>query len=133
MNAERWLYLDSSALVKLVVSEPESAALGAFLNGTSRWTSSALARVEVILNTRAHGAAATQYARELLAEFDLIPVDQSILNVAADLDSPGLRSLDAIHIASAQSVLSELQAVVTYDARMTRAAETIGLPVASPA
>ena len=73
-----------------------------------------------------------QYARDILAQFDLIPVEQAILNAAADLDIPRLRALDAIHIATARSISAELDALVTYDGRMTQAAQSLNLPVAAP-
>ena len=70
-------------------------------------------------------------ARTVLDEIDLIQLDDELLDLAADLEGP-LRSLDAIHLAAALELGDELEVVVTYDARMTRAAEALGLPVAAP-
>ena len=126
------VYLDSSALVKLVVAEPESAALRRYLRAAPRRISCALARVEVVRAVRPHGAAATTRARRLLRRLDLVQLDDELLDSAAALDSVILRGLDAIHLAAAQTLADELTAVVTYDERMTTAAGVIGLTVAAP-
>ena len=71
-------------------------------------------------------------ARRLLDRVDLIELDDELLDLAADLPEP-LRSLDAIHVAAAMELGDQLEALVTYDAQMTRAAEALGLPVLAPA
>lgn len=126
------VYLDSSALVKLVVAERESTALRSYLRGAPRRSSCALARVEVIRAVRPHGAAAMTRARRLLRRLDLLQLDDELLDSAAALDGGILRSLDAIHLAAAQILAEELTAVVTYDERMTTAAVALGLPVTAP-
>ena len=126
------VYLDSSALVKLVVAEPESAALRRYLRTELERASCALARVEVVRAVRPHGATATSRARQLLRRLDMIQVDDELLDGAAALDGVVLRSLDAIHLAAAQMLGDDLAAIVTYDERMTRAAELLGLPVHAP-
>lgn len=130
-SGERLQYLDTSALVKLVVREDESAALKAFLGGSASLTSCALARVELIRAVRQHGAHAVATAHRLLDQADLIALDDELLGLAGDLDPP-LRSLDAIHVAAAMELGDELVALVTYDERMARAASSLGLPVAAP-
>ena len=130
------LYLDSSALVKLVQLEAESAALREFLRrhrGDER-VCSALARVEVIRAVLAGGPAAVTQARRQLARMHLMLINQSVLDQAATL-APGslVRSLDAIHLATAQLLGSELRAVITYDSRMAQVAAGLGMAVASPA
>lgn len=127
------VYLDSSALVKLVVAERESAALRAYLRAHTVRASCALARVEVLRAVRAHGAAALARARRLLRRVDLIHVDDELLEDAATLDAGILRSLDAIHLAAARTFGDELSAVVTYDRRMADAAALLGLTVDAPA
>jgi len=131
-NAERALYLDSSALVKLLVPEPESHALRVFVEGRLPLASCALARVEVVRAASPHGAEPVRTARLLLDEIDLAQLDDELLDLAAELDVP-LRSLDAIHLAAAIELGDELEALVTYDAQMTRAAEALGLRVVAPA
>lgn len=130
------LYLDSSALVKLVQVEPESAALRRFLrrHQADGRVTSALARVEVVRAVAAGGPAAVAQARRQLARVDRVNVDRTLLDQAATL-APGtmLRSLDAIHLASASSIGVDLRAVVTYDRRMADAADALSLVVESPA
>lgn len=129
------LYLDSSALVKLVQREAESDALRRYLSahrGDER-VASELARVEVVRSVLGGGAPAVAHARRQLARLFLVVMDRDVLERAATL-APGtlLRSLDAIHLATAQLVGTELRALVTYDARLTLAATSLGLSVASP-
>jgi uncharacterized protein len=130
------LYLDSSALVKLVKLEAESSALRRFLrrHQTDGRATSALARVEVVRAVAAGGPAAVAHARRQLARVDQVNIDRNLLDEAATL-SPGtiLRSLDAIHLASARSIDADLRAVVTYDQRMADAAAALSLAVEAPA
>ena len=126
------VYLDSSALVKLVVAEPESSALRRELRGEPDRASCTLARVEVVRAVRPHGAAAVSRARRLLRRIDLVQLDDELLDAAAMLDGGVLRSLDAIHLAAAQTLGDDLDAVITYDERMTTAARLIGLTVRAP-
>lgn len=126
-------YLDSSALVKLVVMEPETAALTAHARGRERMASSALALVEVVRAIRRSAPAAVPSAERVLEELDLIPVDDTLLRAAGGLQQRDLRSLDAIHVATAASLAAQLSEVITYDRRMASAAGALGLPVAQPA
>ena len=125
-------YLDASALVKLVIREPESDALDAWLHAREAIASCALARTEVVRAALPSGRAALTRARRLLDEVELIRLDDELLDLAGELEPP-LRSLDAIHLAAALELGDELEAVVTYDARMARAAEQLGLVVSAPA
>ena len=128
-------YLDSSALVKLVAKEAETTALRRYLSrrvDAPRVTSS-LARVEVVRAVSGGGAQAVTRARELLDRLYEVPLERSLLDRAADLRTPlALRTLDAVHLASALVLGTTLSAVVTYDARMTAAAVSLGLEVAAP-
>lgn len=128
------VYLDSSALVKLVVTEPESTALRLYLVEHRERVSSALAHVEVCRATRRKGAseAALRRAEQVLARIGLVAIDEPLLRDAAALSPTGLRSLDAVHLATALS-LDGLDAVVTYDRRFDAAASEAGLAVESPA
>jgi predicted nucleic acid-binding protein len=125
------VYLDSSALVKLVVREPESVALMRYLEHTER-ASCGLARTEVVRAVSAHGGRALARARKLLNRIDLVALDDELLDDAVLLGTSALRSLDAIHLAAARSLRQDLIAVVTYDSRMAVAATALGLDVASP-
>ena len=126
------VYLDSSALVKLVVAETESAALRRFLQTHPHRASCQLARVEVLRAVRPHGTPALRRARQVLRRLDLVQLDNELLEDAATLDAAVLRSLDAIHLAAARALGEDLESIVTYDARMARAAELIGLVVDQP-
>lgn len=125
-------YLDSSALVKLVITEAESSALRQFLAAHPRRASCGLARVEVIRAVHPHGGKALARARRLLKRIDLLDLDDELLEDAAALDAGVLRSLDAIHLGAARTLADDLEVVVTYDDRMLAAGELLGLPVASP-
>jgi uncharacterized protein len=125
-------YLDASALVKLVVVEPESEALRRFLRRRPERVSSALSRVEVVRAVRLHGPRATKRARQTLARVRLLILDDTVLDAAGDLDPRVLRSLDAIHLASAQALSGDLDQVVTYDRRMAEAGRLLGLSVRAP-
>lgn len=126
------VYLDSSALVKLVVVEPESSALRRYLAGEPERASCVLARAEVIRAVRVHGPTTVSRAQRLLQRLNLVEVDDELLDAAAALDPRVLRSLDAIHVAAAQLLGEELTAVVTYDRRMASAAALLDLNVTSP-
>ena len=128
------IYLDSSALLKLVFEEPESAALDDWLSARSDLpvVSSELAKVEVVRACRRIEADALPEARALLAALDLIPLTSDVLDDAADVGETLLRSLDAIHLASALTIRDELSAFVAYDLRLGDAAAVAGLPVVRP-
>ena len=123
-------YLDSSALVKLILTEPESSALRRHLRSRPLRVASSLVRVEVIRAVRPHGPEAVQRAWAVLDELDVLAVDRALLDSAAMLDPLELRSLDAIHLASALKL--EAGELVTYDLRMAGAAGTVGLLVTAP-
>jgi len=132
MSAEGSVYLDSSALVKLVVREAESDALITHLRERPGRVSCGLARVEVIRAVRAQGQAAVARARQLLERISLLHLDEVLLDKAAGLDGAVIRSLDAIHLAAAQALGEELVELVTYDHRMAEAARRIDIPISAP-
>lgn len=132
MSADAAVYLDSSAIVKLVVAESESRALSRYLGDHPARVSCSLARVEVVRAVRPHGEPAVARARQLLARLSLVRLDDVLLDAAAALDRAGLRSLDAIHLAAAQALGDGLVAVVTYDRRMADAARGFGLATSAP-
>jgi predicted nucleic acid-binding protein len=133
MSAEAAVYLDSSALVKLVVQEPESAALAARLRRDEERASCALARVEVVRAVRAHGPGAVTRARQLLERVSLVHLDDMLLDDAAELQGDELRSLDAIHLAAARALGDGLAELITYNRRMAAAARALSLPTGAPA
>jgi predicted nucleic acid-binding protein len=127
------VFLDSSALVKLVIREPETPALRRYLASRPQRIACQLVRTEVPRAVRQFGPRALTKARSVLQRVQIVRLDDDLLDAAALIDPAVLRSLDAIHLASAQLVARELEAVVTYDRRMRTAAERIGLVVVAPA
>ncbi len=127
------LYLDASAIVKLVVDEAESAALRDALRGRPARVSSALALVEVRLaSARRTPSPHPGRVDTILAGLALIPIDHATLEDAARLGPYGVRALDAIHLATAQSLGDDLEALVAYDQRLLAAAEASGLRTEQP-
>jgi hypothetical protein len=128
------LYLDSSALVKLVLPEAESVALLESLKAWPARVSSELARVEVMRAARraAAGPIAERRVEEILAGLHLLKIDSDILGRASRLGPPTLRSLDAIHLASALSLGDDLGAIAVYDTGLATAAAASGLEVLAP-
>jgi len=128
------IYLDSSALLKLLVEEPESAAFASWISKrqTTPSVSSELVKLEVVRAARRLDARVVPGARAIVSQLDLIPLSGSVIEEAAEVGGPMLRSLDAIHLASALSIRADLTAFVAYDRRLVEAAETAGLPVDSP-
>ena len=127
------LYLDSSAFVKIVVNETETAAVRMYLaRNAVRRVSSALLRTESLRAVRHLGSDALATVREGLRRVDLIAIDDRILDSAGILEPQVVRTLDAIHLATAMAVGDDLDAIVTYDERMVEAARLLGLSTASP-
>ena len=125
-------YLDSSALVKLAIAEPESAALRRHLRRHRPLVSSALARTEVLRAVLLEGAAGIARARDVLSSVELIRVSDRILNAAGLLRPADVRSLDAIHLATAQQLGPDLSRLIAYDERMLEAANALGLKTLAP-
>jgi uncharacterized protein len=125
-------YLDTSAFIKLVRSEPESRALRRELAGRDL-LSSTLLTVEGRRAARRYGELATKRARAALTAITLIPLDQPVLDVAAELDPAELRSLDALHLATVVSVGEDLGYLYCYDVRLGEAAQALGIEVSRPA
>lgn len=128
------LYCDTSALVKLIVEEPQSDDLDVWLAhvGDVVLASSIIVHTEVVRAVRQHGAGAVEEALRLLDEISIIDLDEDLARSAATLEPRPLRSLDALHVAAALRLGSTLSAVVTYDKRMIDAARAAGLSVLHP-
>jgi predicted nucleic acid-binding protein len=125
-------YLDSSAIVKLAIREPESLALRRYLRTRRPLVSSALARTEVFRALLPAGDEAVKRGRDVLQRLDLVRVNDRILNAAGLLLPSELRSLDAIHLATAHQLGHDLKALVTYDDRMAAAARQLGYRIVQP-
>jgi uncharacterized protein len=142
------IYFDTCALIKLVRQDAGSAALSRFIDARpeSRWFASEIATAEIARTVRrinhddkgriidqARLAAELRHAENLCGNLDLVPVSTRVLSDAAALRPPFLRTLDAIHLATAAGIRTGLSAFVTYDKRLAAAAEEAGLPVTAPA
>ncbi len=127
------LYLDSSAIMKLVVPEPETGAVRELLRSWPERVSSVIAAIEVERAGRRVGGGAIRRARTVLSGIGLIELDDAVVRAAATLEPAGLRTLDAIHLASALSLGRELGALCAFDRRLGEAAVSKAIEVLSPA
>jgi uncharacterized protein len=125
-------YLDSSAIVKLAIQERESAPLRRHLRRRGPLTTSALARTEVLRALLDEGDPGLTRGREVLGRLNLVRVNDRVLSAAGALLPSALRTLDAIHLATALQLGDDVRQLVTYDERMAEAARTLGLRTASP-
>ncbi|MTD57676.1 type II toxin-antitoxin system VapC family toxin [Amycolatopsis pithecellobii] len=129
------IYLDTAALVKLIRREPESDVLVEWLAGQAdtMLVSSALAEVELpraLLRTEPELIVEVPGVLERIARYE---IDDLVRSTAASYRVPELRSLDAIHLATAHTVFgAQLTSFVTYDKRLRACAESLGLAVRSP-
>lgn len=128
------IYLDSSAVLKLVLLEAETSALEQWLGEHPDLpvVTSELGRVEVLRAARRVGGGAPAEARAVLADLDLVPLDRAVQDLASEVGDPTLRTLDTLHLASAVLLGADLTAFVVYDRRLATAAHAAGLPVVSP-
>jgi uncharacterized protein len=127
------VYLDSSAMLKLMVREAETPALEAYLVECDGLLASRLAVLECRRAARrASHARLLQRVDEVLDAIYLLEITPAILDEAAIVEPPILRSLDAIHLATALSVGDPQLEVITYDARLADAARSGGLVVTQP-
>ena len=129
------IYLDSSALVKLALTEPESAALASYLakHGSQSLVSSTLHRAEVLRAIWQAEPGALPRAQRIIRRISLVSLTHDLLDNAATLPPGGLCTTAAIHLASALAITRDLTAFVCYDKQLLAAAEAAGLPTASPA
>ena len=126
-------YLDTSALVKLVVREPETDALRGWLAETPRDPVACdLVRTELLRAVRRVDPALLVQARTVLDAVTLTEVTTAVFEAAGRLDPSILRTLDAIHVAAALDLGDDLEGMVTYDERLARAAEQNGVRVTGP-
>lgn len=127
------IYLDSAAIVKLVHAEAESQALRDWLDERAEtgWTSSVLAEVESARAVARYAPEAVVRLHPVLDQIDLVDLDAGIRILAQTVKPPTVRSLDAIHLATALRI-RPLASFVTYDKRLADAARAAGLSVDAP-
>lgn len=131
------IYLDTSALTKLLIAEPETPELQAWLTAQSNQDeyaiTSALSRIELMRAVARYGEPGqAERARYLLDGLDILPLTESVIALAETIGPATLRSLDAIHLAAAAQIRQELTAFVTYDQRLLEGCRAVGLATASP-
>lgn len=128
------IYLDTSALVKLVFEEAESRALARWLDSREAVpkVSSEVATIELLRTCRRRAPATEPDARQLLRGLDLVPLSADVIERGSLAAPAELRSLDAVHLASALSLADGINSFVAYDARLRAAAALAGLPIAAP-
>jgi predicted nucleic acid-binding protein len=126
-------YLDASALVKLVVDEEETAALLRFVDAADRFATSRVGIVETARAAARRDRFDQDRLDRVLLAIEVVELDERVAREAATIGPPTLRTLDAIHLASALALADELEAIVTYDVHLADAARSLGLPVVSPA
>lgn len=126
-------YLDTSALVKLVVAESGTDALRAWLAEPGRRPVSCdLARTELVRAVRRAAPDRVVRAREVLGGLDLLVLTPELFDAAGRVDPPEVRSLDAVHLAAALALGDDLEGLVTYDDRLADAARAAGIAVVTP-
>jgi predicted nucleic acid-binding protein len=127
------VYLDASAIVKLVRREPQSLVLVDYLRAWPHRVTSVVAAVEVLRAVRRAGLrGAQERAQEVLARLDLVELLAPIRSRAATLEPAGLRTLDAIHLATVLELGPDVGGMITYDARQLDAARRAGVDASSP-
>ncbi|MEU4394852.1 type II toxin-antitoxin system VapC family toxin [Kribbella sp. NPDC023855] len=129
------IYLDSAAIVKLVHAESETQALRDWLDERveTGWTSSVLAEIESSRALARHAPEAVTRLHLVLDLIELVDLDAGIRILAQTVKPPTVRSLDAIHLATALRIRAQLTSFVTYDKRLADAAQAAGLTVDMPA
>ena len=129
------IYLDSAAVVKLVHAEPESQALRDWLTERAEvgWLSSVLVEIESFRALARHSPGAVARLPSVLDLIDLVDMNAGIRILAQTVAPVTVRSLDAIHLATALHARGQLTSFVTYDKRLADAARTAGLSVDAPA
>jgi predicted nucleic acid-binding protein len=126
-------YLDTSALVKLVVAEAQTPALRTWLSHSGRVPVTCdLSRTELLRAVKRVAPDRLVQAREVLDAVTVLEVTTTMFESAGRLDAVSLRTLDAIHLAAALSLGDDLDAIVTYDDRQAQAARANAVPVESP-
>lgn len=131
VTSQRWVYIDTSAFVKLCWREQESEALRAYL-GRRPLISSVSLHVEAVRAALRRSPAHVAIAQQRLRKVSRLDVASATISLASTMLPPEVRSLDAIHLAAAKLLDTDLDELITYDDRMRQAAIAQGLSVSSP-
>lgn len=126
-------YIDTSALVKMIVTEQNSSELVAWVRSMKpAFVASDLLRIEALRSARRIDSRVVKAAREALRSVQFIALSSEVCELAAELEPAVLRSLDAAHLATALIIGDDLDAVITYDQRFSEACDHLGLNVVAP-
>ena len=126
-------YIDTSALVKLVEVEESSSALHRWIDDQRpELVSSDLLRTEFIRAINRVGRVDSIFVEDALRAIDTLPASTGLFDVAGEIGDPGLRTLDALHLATAIGLGESCVGIVTYDTRLAEAATAAGLEVFAP-
>ena len=126
-------YIDSSALVKMIVAEQHSPDLVAWVQSMKpAFVASDLLKIEALRSARRIDPSVVKATRDALRSVHFIALSSEVCELAADLEPAVLRSLDAAHVATALGIGDDLDAVITYDQRFAEACANLGLKVVAP-
>jgi len=124
-------YLDSSAILKLIIKEAESDSLRKFIN--TKVITSAISRVEVIRTLSLNDESLITTGQMVLEKFEFMPLSRPILTIAENFSSQiTLRSLDSLQVASVIFLSPMVKSLITYDKNMIKNAKALGISVVSP-
>ncbi|MBI3430509.1 MAG: type II toxin-antitoxin system VapC family toxin [Actinobacteria bacterium] len=125
-------YLDSSAILKLIFQENESGALVRAIRNQS--ATSSISRIEVVRIVQRTNPESLSFAKAELSKLISVPISEAVINIAESFAGMAtLRSLDAVHVASALLLGNSIEGLITYDTQMARNARELGLVVHAPA
>jgi len=127
------IYVDTSALLKLIKFEQGSAEVAALFEEHQDLTSSTLLAVEARRGIMRNKPAALPRVDLLLARLDLVEISDAVIETASRLPDRMLRTLDTIHLATGLLIRGDLDVLLSYDDRLLAAAASHGLPTAAPA
>lgn len=134
-GSSRFFYVDTSAALKLLLEEEHSTHLYGMFEGTRDsvpWVSSEILRVELMRTVRRVAPVMLLEALETLEHLGFVHLATDVVDAAIREPDPALRSLDALHVATARVLGDQVEGFVTYDRRQAAAASAAGLPVLSP-
>lgn len=127
------IYIDTSALLRVIFPDDTTPALQRYLGRDPALVSSALLRVEARRGTVRRAPLRLPQVDVVLSEVEVVGIGDAVVESAGRLSDPNLRSLDAIHLATALLINEDVDALLTYDIRLADAARAHGLEVVSPA
>ena len=127
----RNIYIDSSAILKLIVQEKESDAVRSI--SRARFITSEISRVEIIRTVLRNEPKALKVAEGVLKNLNILTIDSATLTQAERLpERINIRGLDAIHLAAAGKLGLRISVILTYDKQMAKAARELGFEVMAP-